>query len=124
MFNLNSLLGNASQVSNQDLQNEFGWLLATNEQFELGFVLIRDMFIFTNFRIILIDKQGLSGKKMEIMSIPYGKISRFSIENAGTFDIDSELKFWVHGESLPIVKTFKKDIDIKMIYKVLSDYVI
>jgi hypothetical protein len=124
MFNLNSLLGNASQVSNQDLNTEFGWLLATNEQFELGFVLIRDMFIFTNFRIILIDKQGISGKKMEIMSIPYTKISRFSIENAGTFDIDSELKFWVHGEGLPFIKTFKKDIDIKMIYRVLSDYII
>ena len=119
-----SLLGNASKVNNNNLVNEFGWLLATGENFQIGFVLIRDLFIFTNLRLILIDKQGFSGKKMEIMSIPYSKISRFSIENAGTFDMDSELKMWIQGESLPISKSFHKDINIREIYRILSDYII
>ena len=118
------LLGNASKVDNNNLVNEFGWLLATSENFQIGFVLIRDLFIFTNMRLILIDKQGFSGKKMEIMSIPYTKISRFSIENAGTFDMDSELKMWIQGESLPISKSFRKDINIREIYRILSDYII
>jgi len=121
---LSALFGNASKVDNDNLIKEFGWLLATNEAFQIGFVLIRDLFIFTNFRLIMIDKQGFSGKKMEIMSIPYSKISRFSIENAGTFDMDSELKMWVHGESLPISKSFRKDINIREIYRILSDYII
>jgi Bacterial PH domain len=118
------LLGNASKVDNNNLSNEFDWLLAAGENFQIGFVLIRDLFIFSNMRLILIDKQGFSGKKMEIMSIPYTKISRFSIENAGSFDMDSELKIWIQGENLPISKSFRKDINIREIYRILSDYII
>jgi Bacterial PH domain len=120
----NALFGNASQITIENLQNEFQWLLATDEQFSIGFILIRDLFIFTNKRIILVDKQGITGKKMEIMSIPYSKIQRFSVENAGTFDFDSELKLWVQGEQNPISRRFKKDLNIKEIYRILSDYII
>ena len=45
------------------------------------------MFIFTNKRLILIDVQGLTGKKQEYRSIPYSKITQFSIETIGHFDV-------------------------------------
>lgn len=32
---------------------------------------MRDMFIFTNKRLVLVDKQGLTGKKVEYHSVPY-----------------------------------------------------
>jgi len=53
------------------------------------------LFIFTNKRLILVDKQGITGKKIEYFSVVYKSISRFSIETAGNFDLDAELKIWI-----------------------------
>lgn len=121
---LNAILGNVSKVENNLLNQEFSWLLCKDEQFELGYILIRDMFIFTNKRLVLVDKQGLTSKKVEILSIPYREITKFSTENAGTFDLDSDLKIWVKGESMPISKSFKKSINIQEVYQFLSEMIL
>ncbi len=60
-----ALLGNAGAVSQEELQKKYGQLLKDDENIELGFKLIRDNFIFTTKRLILIDKQGLTGSKTE-----------------------------------------------------------
>ena len=44
--------------------------------------------------MIIVDKQGVTGKKVEYKSIPYKSISRFSVETSGHFDLDAELKIW------------------------------
>jgi len=54
--------------------------------------LIRALFVFTNKRLILVDKQGLTGNKVEYHSLPYRIITHFSVETAGHFDLDAELK--------------------------------
>ena len=76
------LMGNASEVSPAEAQKEFGSILAPGESIEKAYRLIRDMFLFTNRRLILVDKQGLTGKKVEYHSIPYRAITHFSIETA------------------------------------------
>jgi hypothetical protein len=124
MIMLNALMGNASKIDNELLNTDFSWLLCEDEEFVLGYVLIRDMFIFTNMRLIFVDKQGITGSKMEIMSVPYKEITKFAVENAGTFEFDSDLKIWVKGDSLPIVKHFKKSVNIKEVYKLLSEVVL
>ena len=40
---------------------------------------------------MLVDKQGLTGSKVEYHSVPYRSITHLSIETAGTFDLDAEL---------------------------------
>lgn len=88
---------------------------------ELGFKLIRDTFIFTNKRLILISVQGLTGSKVEYKSIVYKSISRFSVETAGTFELDAELKIWVSSEVQPsIVKQFNKSVNIYEVQKSLA----
>jgi len=87
-----ALMGNAGVVSQDELQRDYGKLLTEGEAIDLGFKLIRDTFIFTNKRLILIDKQGLTGSKTEYLSINYKQISRFSIETAGHFDLEADLK--------------------------------
>jgi hypothetical protein len=82
-----ALLGNAGAVSQEELNKKFGQLLIDGEQIELGFKLLRDTFIFTSKRLILVDIQGLTGNKTEYRSIAYKSISRFSIETAGTPDL-------------------------------------
>jgi hypothetical protein len=82
------------------------------------------MFIFTNKRLILVDKQGLTGKKVEYHSIPYRNITHFSIETAGNFDLDAELKIWISGNALPLQKQFNKNLNIYELQSVLAEYVL
>eukprot|EP00536_Pseudo-nitzschia_multiseries_P003693 jgi/Psemu1/236933/estExt_Genewise1.C_580034 len=51
----------------------------------------RDMFIYTNRRLMHVDKQGLTGKKVKYMSIPYKSIDGFVFETAGNLDRDAEI---------------------------------
>lgn len=120
-----AFLGNAGAVSQEELKKDYGKLLINGEEIELGFKLIRDVFIFTTKRLILIDKQGLTGSKIEYKSITYKSISRFSIETAGTFDLDAELKIWVSSEQLPSIrKQFNKSVNVYDVHNVLATYVL
>jgi|TARA_R110000851_G_scaffold312324_1_gene472872 hypothetical protein len=120
-----ALIGNAGTVSLEQLTKQYGQLLIDGEEIELGFKLIRDTFIFTTRRLILVDKQGLTGSKTEYKSISYKSISRFSIETAGTFDLDAELKIWVSSELQPsIKKQFNKSINVYEVQKVLAHHVL
>jgi hypothetical protein len=120
-----ALMGNAGTVSQEDLLKKYGQLLTDNEQVEMGFKLIRDTFIFTNKRLILVDVQGITGSKTEYKSIAYKSITRFSIETAGTFDLDAELKIWVSSETNPsIIKQFTKSVNVYDVQKVLAHHVL
>jgi hypothetical protein len=117
-------LGNAEEVDVNKLGEEYQALLVDGEQIERAFVLVRDMFIFTNKRFIMIDKQGMSGKKVEYHSIPYRSITHFAVETAGGFDRDSELKIWLSGSHSPIERQLKKGMDIIGIQRTLAHYVV
>ena len=120
-----ALLGNAGSVSREDLLKNYGQLLTDNESIEMGFKLIRDTFIFTNKRLILVDVQGITGSKTEYKSIAYKSITRFSVETAGTFDLEAELKIWVSSEVQPsIVKQFTKSVNVYEVQKVLAHHVL
>ncbi len=120
-----AILGNAGTVSQDQLQKDFAKILIDGEVIEIGFKLLRDTFIFTNKRLILIDKQGLTGSKTEYKSINYKAISRFSVETAGTFELDAELKIWISGEANPsIIKQFNKSVDVYEVQKVLAFHVL
>ena len=115
------ILGNASEVSLEDLTKKYDRLLTEREHIEVGFQLFRDVFIFTSKRLILVDKQGLTGRKTEYKSLPYKNISRFSLETAGTFDLDAELKIWISSENVPSVsKKFNNQIDVYAIQRYLA----
>ena len=120
-----ALLGNAGAVNQETLVKNYDKLLITGEEIELGFKLIRDTFIFTNKRLILIEKQGITGSKVEYKSIIYKSISRFSVETAGTFDLEAELKIWVSSETNPsIVKQFNKGVNVYDVQNVLAHHVL
>lgn len=84
---------------------------------------IRDFVVFTNKRIIAVNVQGISGKKRDFSSLPYNKIQAFSIETAGTFDLDAELELWFSG--LGKVKLeFKGNFDMTYLGKLIGFYVL
>ena len=116
------LLGNAGVVDPKKLANDYGKLLTEGESIDVGFVVLRDTFIFTNKRLILVDVQGITGKKIEYLSIPYSKVTKYSIETAGTFDLDAELKIWVGSDPNPVSKKFNKSVNIYDLQQVLAKY--
>ncbi len=120
----NALMGNASEVNLEKLNEEYKPILVDGEYIEKGYKIVRDMFVFTNKRLILVDKQGLTGSKVDFLTIPYGSITKFSKESAGLLDFDAELKIWVRGEAMPVKKQFGKDNNINEVYQVLSQHIL
>lgn len=120
----NAILGNASEVSIEAISKEFQPMLVEGEIIEKAFRLIRDMFIFTNKRLILVEKQ-LVGIKTEYLSIPYSSVIKFSKESAGILDLDAEMKIWVKDEAEPIKKQFGKGSDnINEVYRILGQHIL
>ena len=85
------------QTSPQDGMNMVQGLLIQGESIVSAYKGIRDYVIFTNKRVISVNVQGMTGKKKDYTSLPYAKITAFSVETAGAFDLDGELDLWFSG---------------------------
>ncbi len=121
---LSGIMGNAGVVAPDKLQSDYGQLLTEGEEIEVGFQVIRDTFVFTNKRLILVDIQGMTGKKTEYLTIPYSKITKFSVETSGHFDLDAELKLWIGSDPMPLQKKFSKKVNIYDLQAVLAKHVL
>ena len=122
---LSGLMGNASQKNVDKVERDLEDILVPGEQVTLAFSLIRDLIVFTEFRLILVDKQGVTGKKTSYKSLPYRSISRFSVETSGHFDLDAELKIWVSSAVEPSeVLQFKSDSSVIEIQQALASAVL
>ncbi|TWR27630.1 PH domain-containing protein [Mucilaginibacter pallidiroseus] len=120
-----NLLGNAGVANPDELRKDYANLFVDGENVEIGFKLFRDVFIFTNKRLILVDKQGITGSKVQYLSIAYKSISRFSIETSGHFDLDAELKIWISSDLNPIIeKKFNKQVNIYDLQRILAMHVL
>jgi len=98
-------------------------MLVDGEYIFATFQSIRDRVVFTNKRIIAINVQGITGKKKDFTSLPYSRIQAFSVETAGTFDLDCELELYFSG--LGKVKfEFVSGYDIVSFNKILSSYIL
>ncbi|MZD08911.1 PH domain-containing protein [Streptomyces sp. SID5785] len=118
-----ALFGNAHTIDPGKAAHEYARLLGQGEQVYGAYQLIRDAILLTDKRMIMIDKQGMTGKKVEYHSVPYRSITHFAVETAGHFDLDAELKIWVSGSGTPIEKTFTKGVDIYEVQAILSQFV-
>ncbi|AZM61157.1 MULTISPECIES: PH domain-containing protein [unclassified Streptomyces] len=118
-----ALFGNAHSIDPAQAQHDYARLLGHGEQVHAAYLLIRDTILFTDRRLIMIDKQGITGKKTEYHSIPYRSITRFAVETAGHFDLDAELKIWLSSSQTPIEKTFTKGVDIYEVQAILTQFV-
>ncbi len=72
--------------------------------------MVRDLFVFTDKRIIFIDKQGVTGRKVDYLSVPYRAITQVKVETAGHFDMDCDLKIWISAQSEPIETKLKSGV--------------
>lgn len=103
---------------------EYGQLLVDGEMVEAGFVVFRDVFLFTNKRLILVEIQGISGKQITYLSLPYGKITKFSVQTGGSFDLNAELKLWIGSDAIPLEKKFNQEVSVYEVQKILASHVL
>ena len=93
----NSSFVKMSKVNPDKLMKDIQPLLVNGEVLVGAYQAMRDYVVFTNKRVISVNVQGITGKKRDFTSMPYSKISVFSIETAGVLDLDSELEMYFSG---------------------------
>lgn len=103
-----------------DLQQR---ILLPGERVEHAYKVLRDFFVFTNLRLVLVDKQGATGTKICYRSIPYKSITQFSIETMGQLSLDAEIRIWVRGAEYPVRRKFSRTQSIFEIQTTLAKYV-
>ncbi len=120
-FNGSGFFARLKQVSNDSFGKIIEDFLLDDEQIIGAYQSIRDGVVFTNKRIIAVNVQGLTGKKKDFTSIPYSKISTFSLETAGVLDLDAELEIYLSGVGR-VKFEFTGSTDVKKICKIISEY--
>ncbi len=119
----NKTLFKLKQEDNEKGHESVARLLVDGENIVASFVSMRDRVVFTNKRIISVNVQGLTGAKVDYTSIPYNKIQLFSVETAGTIDLDSELDLWL--SSIGRIRfELTGSTDIQKVAKVIGEYVL
>jgi hypothetical protein len=94
-------------------------LLVSGEHAVAAYKTLRDSAIFTNKRLIVRDAQGITGKKVEIYSLPYSSINMWSTENAGKLDFNAEVELWTRAGHIKI--NLQKGMDIRKFDKLIAE---
>lgn len=110
-----------SRAKGDDVEAKITPLLIEGESIISAYKAIRDFVVFTDKRVISVNVQGITGKKKDFTSMPYSKISVFSIETSGTFDLDSELEMYFSGVG-KVKFEFTGSSDIVEIGKIIGTY--
>ena len=102
---------------------ELAPLIVQGESLLAAFQGARDYIVFTDKRLIAVNVQGVTGKKRDYTTLPFSKIQAFSIETAGTFDLDAELEMWVSGLG-KVRLEFRGQVDIRYIGQLLAHHLL
>ena len=98
-------------------------ILVAGEEAYQTYTTVRDKVIFTNKRVIAVSIQGFLCAKKDFTSLPYSKIQAFSVETAGTFDLDAELDLWFSSVG-KVRFEFAANCNVQEINRVISEYVL
>ena len=105
-------------ISPCDIPDDVSEMLVEGEKPVCAYKTIRDSAVFTNKRLIVRDAQGITGKKVEVYTLPYSSIVMYSTENAGRLDFDAEVEMWTKAGRITI--SLRKGVDIRALDKVLA----
>lgn len=114
---------NLKEINIEKVRSEVLDFFVAGEEIVSAFETIRDQVVFTNKRILVVNVQGITGKKRAYLSYPYSKIQYFGIETAGVLDIDSELILAFNDGNI-LSFDFKTNVDIVGISRTISEFVL
>lgn len=118
------LSDNASQIDASYVKEKYQELFLDGEDVELAFKCGRDLDILTTKRMIIVDVKGISGSKIEFLSIRWDCVKAFKIETAGRFDRDCDMTIFTSiGHSLTRIEMDLKKgtVDVYSVHKYFSD---
>lgn len=110
-------------MSKEKALETIGSLLMEGEIIIEAFKAVRDQVIFTSKRIIAVTVQGVSGKRVSYISMPYSRIQTYGIETNGRFDLESELNLWINSVG-KIHFEIGGDYDIRNLSMILSEHIL
>ena len=113
---------NLKEIKVPGIRSEVFSMLVEGEEAVLAFQTVRDQVVFTNKRIIVVNVQGITGKKVSYFSYPFSKVQYFGVETAGVLDIDCEL-ILVFSSGGKLSLDFKSHVDIQKINSLIAKYV-
>lgn len=90
---LQGLAGNSQEVTREEARAQYGPWLLPGEEIHSAYRLVRDGFCVTTQRVIIIDRQGVTGNKTRVKAIDMRSIVAVTAETAGWGVDDSELEF-------------------------------
>ncbi|MDF2154576.1 PH domain-containing protein [Vibrio sp. CAU 1672] len=93
----NSSVFKLKPIDESKVKDDFYKFLISGEEIIAAFKSVRDQVVFTNKRVISANVQGITGSKVDYTSLPFSKISAFSVETSGTFDLDCEIELFLSG---------------------------
>ena len=102
-----------SKAKEKHLPKEIPDLLIDGEEIVGYYSALRDYVVFTNKRLIACNVQGIT----------YSRVQAFSIETAGTFDMDSELTLCFSGLG-NVIFEFSAGGDIREIGRLISSCIL
>ena len=111
------------KIPNENCFQEIMSLLVPDEKIIGVYAAMRDGVVFTDKRVISMNVQGLTGKKVSYFSYPYSKVQYYGIQTAGLLDIDSELILAFNNGAV-LQFDFKTAVDITMLNNLISKYVL
>lgn len=114
-------LFSATDLSLEAATAEFGHVLIPGEELLAAFRTVRDTMLLTDLRIVYVNVQGITGSKKDYQSIPWRSVVRFSLETAGTFDLDADMKVWVSGAAGPIEAKISRNSDPQAIQRIMAE---
>ncbi len=117
-------LFSSHEVDPAEIREKYGPALIEDEDILAAFRSVRDTAVLTSHRFILIDVQGITGSKVAVRSVPYRAITQFSVESAGTLDLDSDLNVWVSGHASPMTLKISRKADPAAIQRLLAEKVL
>ena len=113
------MLGKAADVETTRIEKEFSRILIKGETVKKVYKVIRDYWVFTSKRFVVVEKQGLTANKILYHSVPYTSIFRFTIETAGPADLESELTIWVPTAPKPFKQKFDRFLNVHEVEKII-----
>ncbi|MFC3419880.1 PH domain-containing protein [Salinicoccus hispanicus] len=106
-----------------DIPKDIDDILIDGEQPIAAYRTLRDSAIFTDKRMIIRDSQGMTGKKVEMYSLPYSSIHMWSTENAaGMFDMNAEVELWTKVGHIKV--NLGKKVDIRRFDRLIAEAVL
>lgn len=122
MGNGERIRGFVPLVSQGSLTNDLEPHLEPGEELIDTTILVRDIYIFTNQRLLLLNRETLTEKERPSASLPYREILDFTIENIDHEGYKARLVITLSGQTEPWIKNIRRQDTASEIYQKLNRF--